>query len=202
MGKKISARSTPALGACAAPAAPTPIGPATHRGLFTVSNVAADLGVPVEAISALLVSHCTTAVHFTEVRGTIVFTAAGVAHVRLAVAESMRNDAAPSTVAETAAPGTEPAGLTEDLQITRVFPWAAAKKTTSLNVLAERPNGNEVVLVVKDVTHLEAGMVLAGCVKGTHAWYYMGRLPRAVGQRQLFFPPVSPAQKPRRGSST
>lgn len=183
MGKKIS-------GFPAVPAAD-----AAAEGLFTVQRVAADLGVPVDAVVALLASDCTAALHFTEVRGVLIFTEAGVAHVRATIEARMRADVASANLAEEPAPHAEQTSLTEDLRVSRVFPWSGGKKTTSLNVLAERPNGNEVVLVVKDVTHLEAGMVLAGCVRGENAWYYMGRLPRSFGQRQLFFPPAKTTRR-------
>lgn len=183
MGKKISLQSVVPVRAGA---------PANDAaGLFTVSRVADDLGVPIDAVVALLAGQCSRAVHFTEVRGSVVFTESGVAHVRAAIEARMRADVEALDVAQNPVPAAAQTSQTEELKVTRVFPWAAAKKTTSSNVLAERANGNEVVLVVRDVTHLQPGMVLAGCVRGENAWYYMGRLPRSGGERQLFFPPAS-----------
>jgi len=70
----------------------------------------------------------------------------------------------------------------EDLRLTRVFRW-------SNNILAERANGLEVVLHVRNNRHLEAGMVLRQCIEGPMGWTYEGRLPRVIGERQLFYPP-------------
>lgn len=190
MGKKISAVPAEPI---APPAAPSPAAPPLAGGaeLWTVPCVARDLGVPVEFVQELFETQCTAGEHFLFVRGTPVFNEAGIARIRAGIEANMRGTAAAAGEAVKPTAPAVPAAVGEDLRLTRVFRW-------STNVLAERPNGNEVVVKVKDVTHLEAGMVLAGCVEGESAWFYMGRLPRSIGQRQLYFPPSKPKRTPKK----
>lgn len=165
-------------------AVPPPSGPAAtadgaDAGLWTVERVARDLGVAVDLVAELLEARCDPASDFTTVRGVAVVTEAGLPKIRALVEAQMSAQAPEARPAQPKA--REPEG--EDLTITRVWPW-------SRNVTAERENGTEVTVVVKSVAHLQAGMVLPGCVKGEMSWFYYGRLPRVIGERQLFFPPA------------
>lgn len=68
----------------------------------------------------------------------------------------------------------------EDLKITRA-------NLSPRVVLAERANGNEVQCLVRSTALLKPGMVLRGCVADQFGWTYMGKLPRVVGEQQLFY---------------
>lgn len=113
----------------------------------------------------------------------------GAAKIRAAVAASLAADAAqggaedraPVAAAPVKAPGQ--GQDRPDLRITRVM---MSKRT----VLAQHPNGNEVVCLVRSTEYLKAGMVLRECLPNGdwQSWAYQGRLPRGLGDMQNFYP--------------
>lgn len=146
---------------------------------FTVDVVARELGVAAALVDELQRTVCNEATDFRHVHGVVVFTAAGVETVRRAIEGRMQAERSPTPPEKNSA---EPATTgAEDLKLTRVFRW-------STRLLAERANGLEVVLQVKSAKNLEAGMVLKDCRPGEFCWFYEGRLPRTLGERQLFYP--------------
>lgn len=140
--------------------------------------LAAELGLAADRVEQLAGIVCVPGDDFTDA-GEIVFTESGAKKIRDRVTEDMREQAAP------VAPR-PPAPIStlhrEDLKLTRVFRWSA-------NVLAETTTGLEVVLTVRSSRHLEPGMVLRNCIRGELGWTYEGKLPRTIGERQLYFPP-------------
>jgi hypothetical protein len=162
-------------------------------GSISAAALAHEIGVAVADVDELSVLVCVYPTDLVFDRGstTTLITATGAEKIRSAVAAEMRpgpprpaaqKAGAPSV---TAPPEPFPAGPhREDLRLTRVF-------SGSKNILAERANGLEVVLTVRATTHLAPGMVLRDCIRGEMGWSYEGRLPRIVGERQLFFPPHS-----------
>lgn len=149
---------------------------------FTVDVVARQLGVPVAAVKAFVRSADTPIGpdDFRIVLGVEVFTASGIDKIRHALEDQMQAERSPSP-SEKKLPVDAGADGAEDLTLTRVFRW-------SKRVLADRPNGLEVVLEVKSAKNLQPGMVLKACRPGEFCWFYEGRLPRTLGERQLFFP--------------
>jgi hypothetical protein len=146
--------------------------------------LAAELGLAVDRVEHLAGLACVPGDDFTDTGDSAIeFTVAGAKKIRDRVAEEMRDHVETKTPAATVAAATPavPAPRTEDLRLTRVFQW-------SKNVLAELPNRNEVVLSVKSAKFLMPGMVLRGCREGEGGWFYQGRLPRTLGERQMFFP--------------
>lgn len=145
--------------------------------------LAAELGLAVDRVEQLAGLACVPGDDFTDAgESTILFTTAGAKKIRDRVAEEMRDQVDPKTPAPAASvTSVSPAPKTEDLRLTRVFRW-------SQNVLAELPNGNEVVLSVKSSKFLMPGMLLRSCREGEGGWFYQGRLPRTLGERQMFFP--------------
>jgi hypothetical protein len=168
--------------------------PGAPGGLWTAANVSRELGLAVVVVEGLRTAHCTAAGDLTTVRGQVVFTAAGLKKIQSAVAQGMSTT--PAVVAQaprrpTPAPSTLP---TEDLTIARIF-------RGSPRVLANRPNGNEVVLQVKTAELLKPGMVLTDCQHGGMGWYYHGKLPRVIGEQQFYFPAEKPVAKGGKGKA-
>ena len=154
--------------------------------LWTLANVARDLGVAVGVIERAAARHCTEPGDTSDVRGVFVFTPSGLQKIRAGIGAGM----APAPVAATLRakqPSAEASTLpTMDLTVTRIF-------RDSPRVLANLPNGNEVTLQVKTSALLRPGMVLAGCQFGGMGWFYYGRLPRVVGECRDYFPQPSPS---------
>jgi len=157
-----------------------------NADLWTIANVARDLGVSGAAIERASLQYCTPGSDTSDVRGVFVFTAAGLQKIRAGIGAGM----APAPVAATLRakqPSAEASTLpTMDLTVTRIF-------RDSPRVLANLPNGNEVTLQVKTSALLRPGMVLAGCQFGGMGWFYYGRLPRVVGECRDYFPQPSPS---------
>ncbi|MCM2304081.1 MAG: hypothetical protein NDJ72_05220 [Elusimicrobia bacterium] len=202
------------------PAAPDRPGTAPAGGepeAWSVARLAQDLGVPAERVEQLQGLTCIAGEDVVDTAAGAVLTASGIKKIRERVAEDAAGQGAPDYPPDdsgeplrcatfdpalqaaippairakmdadrAAAEAARAAVHREDLQITRVFRW-------SCNVLATQANGNEVVLTVRSIAHLEAGMVLRGCIRGTMGWTYEGRLPRVLGERQLYFPPIPAA---------
>lgn len=169
------------------PAAPTPAPPAAPElELWTAERVARDLGVALELVTELQFTALVLGTDLVLVRGILIYTEQGRETMRRAIETRMLAEKKPlaATVLATGTPPAGPAPIEEDLTITRVFPW-------STRLLANRANGLEVVLQVRTQKHLAAGMLLSGCVCGEMCWFYYGRLPRASGEAQLFYPKPS-----------
>lgn len=183
--QKNSADSAGAVPPAAGTAAPLP----AAGELLTISRLARELGVPADHIERLQSTRCGAGEDFVDVDGAAVFTPFGAEKIRALVAGEMRDT--PPPVAPRADPAPAPTAAAtprrEDLRLTRVFPW-------SCNLLAVLPNDNEVVLTVRSNRHLEPGMVLRACIEGPMGWTYEGRLPRIVGERQLYHPATAAAQ--------
>lgn len=148
-----------------------------------VASAAAGLGVPVAAVEELLSTACVAGEDFTDIGGEPHLTAAGLEKIRTRLAEQMTTTPPPAPEAKPAAAATEklPERARETLKLTRVFPW-------STNILAVRENGLEVVVAVKNASHLKPGMELQDCIEGDTGWFYQGRLPRIFGEEQLYYP--------------
>ncbi len=166
--------------------------PGAEPPLLTVERVAAALGVAANYVEMLRLTRCEADTDFCDVDGAALLTEAGAEKIRAIVDEGMRATAPDvlmmPLVRSVATDAPRPAPQREDLRLTRVFRWSA-------NILAELPNGREVVLTVRSNRHLQTGMVLRGCIKGDLGWTYEGRLPRSIGERQLYFPPAPAALK-------
>jgi hypothetical protein len=172
---------------------------APHGGepeAWTSSRLAAELGVDDAHVEDLQASICIAGEDFVDSASAAVFTASGVKKIRDRVHEEQLGAPPPPPPGYKAAPpapvdyGPSPVHR-EDLRLTRVFRW-------STNVLAETSAGTEVVLRVRSIAHLEAGMVLRACIRGEMGWTYDGRLPRTLGERQLYFPPKPAASTQRK----
>lgn len=139
-------------------------------------SAAAELGVSTDAVENAFAAVCEEADCTPGADGFVHLSSAAFEKIREHIAAQMRpqQDAAPSEAPQSTL-------HREDLRLTRVFRW-------SNNVLAERANGLEVVLAVRSNRHLEPGMILKGCIQDQMGWTYDGRLPRVLGERQLFFP--------------
>ena len=71
----------------------------------------------------------------------------------------------------------------EDLRLVRSNLWSGK------NVFAETSYGVEVQVSVKSAELLKDGMVLRECIEEPpFGWVYLGRLPRGLGEQQLYFP--------------
>lgn len=166
MAKPSAQKNSPASPPSPLPRAPEPC--------FTAATIARELGVPLELL--LDVSN-----------GNTTFTQQGRDELQAAIEARMAAEKLPpAAAAEFPAASTSPAPaaadlVKEDLTLSRVFGW-------STKVLANRTNGLEVVLQVKASRFLKPGMVLRECVQGESGWFYYGRLPRVVGEGQLFYP--------------
>lgn len=140
---------------------------------YTAATLAREWGVPVDLVVELG-------------NGATYFTQAGRDELQAAITRRMSGEKIPPAAA---LPAPAAALTTEALTITRVFPW-------STRVLCSRENGLEVVLQVKTVKFLLAGMVLRECICGEMGvWFYYGRLPRVIGEAQLFFPKPEAAKE-------
>lgn len=138
---------------------------------WTAARLAEQLGVTVEVVEQLQGSVCVPGKDFVDAAGVAVLTASGMEKIRARLREESPADQP-----------AKPAPQRADLRITRVYRW-------SRNVLAETSAGLKVVLSVRSIAHVEAGMVLRDCIRGEMGWTYEGRLPRTIGERQLYFPP-------------
>jgi len=154
----------------------------------TVAGLAGELGVAVATVEQLLGSACVAGDDFVDDGGVALFTRAGAEKIRGLVEEQMREETAEAETTLADLPQAAQLPRREDLRVTRVFRW-------SRNILAVLPNEIEVVLTVRTIAHLEAGMVLQGCIQGPMGWTYEGRLPRMLGERQLYFPPQPAGSK-------
>lgn len=148
--------------------------------LFTVSEVARELGLGIEWVEAWLLS---AAGPKDAMRGKI--TVLGLKKISLAAGSSATQD---GRLARSPVAGAGPNGggegqgpRREDLRVTRA----------NLNprvALAERENGNEVQVMVRSTAFLKPGMVLRECIEeGVMGWVYLGRLPRTLGEQQHYF---------------
>lgn len=161
-------------------------------GASTPAALAAELGLAVDQVEQLVGETCVAGEDFNDIAGETVFTVAGLQRIRARIQEQMLGTVTPSAAGPTGADnvvdfGTPPLRR-EPLKLTRVFPW-------STNLLADRENGLEVVVSVRNATHLKPGMVLEDCAQGDTGWFYDGRLPRTIGEEQLYYPAKNPATK-------
>jgi hypothetical protein len=172
-------RSSKKISRCAPGSSATPLG-------HTTASLARELGVAWDHVDRVRGETCVAGLDFDEVGepSLLVFTESGAEKIRQGVAAQMVNTPPPPTVPAPAAESAQAGLHREDLRLTRVFRWSA-------NLMAVRANGLEVVLTVKTNQHLQAGMVLRGCIEGATGWTYEGRLPRSLGERQLYFPTVN-----------
>lgn len=161
MGKASAQKNLPAA----------PPSPRATAGGVSAASLARELGVALEVILEIG-------------QGKTYFTAVERAVVQATVEQRMLAGKIPLPAAAPVDPEATPAA-TEDLTLTRVFPW-------SKNLLANRANGLEVVVQVASSRFLQAGMVLEACTKSEMGWAYYGRLPRVIGEAQLFFPKRKP----------
>ncbi len=144
----------------------------TGRRVWSAESIARELGIPaakIEAIARALFANDTE------------FSDKGKEAILHALERQMgaTTETKPASEADGKAKASDI--VREDLRLVRIF-------RGSPRVLAERSNGNEVVLQVKTSEQLESGMVLKGCEQGEMCWFYTGRLPRISGERQLYFP--------------
>jgi hypothetical protein len=167
---------------------------------WTAARLSEQLGVAVDEVEQLQASICVAGEDFVDAAGVAVLTATGLKKIRARVQEDqLAAVPMPAPLAELpSGRGIEvdygapvPPTHREDLRLTRVFRW-------STNVLAETAAGLEVVVRVRAIAHLEAGMVLPACIRGEMGWTYEGRLPRTIGERQLYFPPHPAASNQRK----
>lgn len=150
---------------------------------WTIERIANALGVAMEVIADLSCELCSAEVDVLTTERGPVFTQAGFEKIREAVERRMLTTP-PAETKPVAAEKKEPAtsGLVRaDLRVVRVF-------RGSPRLLANLPNGNEVVLIVRSSEQLQPGMVLPDCERGEMCWYFTGRLPRISGERQHYFP--------------
>lgn len=143
---------------------------------------AAELGVSTDAVEDAFATVCAEVDCIPGADGFVYLSEAGFEKIREHITAQMRPQPDAAPIAPPALSEAPQSTLhREDLRLTRVFRW-------SNNVLAERSNGLEVVLAVRSNRHLEPGMILKGCIQDQMGWTYDGRLPRVLGERQLFFP--------------
>lgn len=159
-----------------------------ENSVLTPIALAHELGVSASAV-----------MDFMRVEGVHRLDEVGAGKIRALVAASLAADAAQEGGGDrppvaVAGPKSSPEGQDSravDLRVTRVM---LSKRT----VLAQHPNGNEVICAVRTTEHLKAGMILRDCQPNGdwQSWAYQGRLPRSMGDMQNFYPQPTTQNQP------
>ena len=153
-------------------------------GLMTVERVARDLGIGAAAVRNWIADQGRERVDYMKNGRAVLFTPGGWEKISTWAGASVAQEGAGAANAVAFREGNGAdhtrTPVCEDLRVTR-------PDLSPRMVLAVRPNGNEVTVLVKSAALLKPGMVLQECMPDSNGWSYQGRLPRTLGEQQLFF---------------